>query len=304
MGKVSRGNELGGSLMATIQWFPGHMAKALRQIREQMGLVDIVFELIDARVPYSSQNPEIDLAAGEKPRLLIMTKTDLADQKRLNEWLKFFKEKGQPVIALDSRKQNVSKIVTAKAKEILQDKLADNQEKGMKERAIRAMCVGVPNVGKSTLLNHLVKKNVAVTGNRPGVTTGQQWLRSSAELELLDTPGVLWHKFASEKQGLMLALSGAIKDSLYAKDDVALFALEYLRANQPEQLKERYHLSDADMAENVSNPDLLLTITQKMGFRDDYDRASERLIFDLRKGKLGPVTLEVPADLNEDGINE
>lgn len=290
--------------MATIQWFPGHMAKALRQIREQMGLVDIVFELIDARVPYSSQNPEIDLAAGEKPRLLIMTKTDLADQKRLNEWLKFFKEKGQPVIALDSRKQNVSKIVTAKAKEILQDKLADNQEKGMKERAIRAMCVGVPNVGKSTLLNHLVKKNVAVTGNRPGVTTGQQWLRSSAELELLDTPGVLWHKFASEKQGLMLALSGAIKDSLYAKDDVALFALEYLRANQPEQLKERYHLSDADMAEDVSNPDLLLTITQKMGFRDDYDRASERLIFDLRKGKLGPVTLEVPADLNEDGINE
>ncbi|MEY8441396.1 ribosome biogenesis GTPase YlqF [Lactobacillaceae bacterium 24-114] len=290
--------------MATIQWFPGHMAKALRQIREQMGLVDIVFELIDARVPYSSQNPEIDLAAGEKPRLLIMTKTDLADQKRLNEWLKFFKEKGQPVIALDSRKQNVSKIVTAKAKEILQDKLADNQEKGMKERAIRAMCVGVPNVGKSTLLNHLVKKNVAVTGNRPGVTTGQQWLRSSAELELLDTPGVLWHKFASEKQGLMLALSGAIKDSLYAKDDVALFALEYLRVNQPEQLKERYHLSDADMAENVSNPDLLLTITQKMGFRDDYDRASERLIFDLRKGKLGPVTLEVPADLNEDGINE
>lgn len=290
--------------MATIQWFPGHMAKALRQIREQMGLVDIVFELIDARVPYSSQNPEIDLAAGDKPRLLIMTKTDLADQKRLDEWFKFFKENGQPVIALDSRKQNVSKIVTAKAKEILQDKLADNQEKGMKERAIRAMCVGVPNVGKSTLLNHLVKKNVVVTGNRPGVTTGQQWLRSSSELELLDTPGVLWHKFASEKQGLMLALSGAIKDSLYAKDDVALFALEYLRANQPEKLKERYHLNDADMTEDISNPDLLLTITQKLGFRDDYDRASERLIFDLRKGKLGPVTLEVPADLNEDGINE
>ncbi|WP_431815379.1 ribosome biogenesis GTPase YlqF [Limosilactobacillus portuensis] len=290
--------------MATIQWFPGHMAKALRQIREQMSLVDIVFELVDARVPYSSQNPEIALAAGDKPRLLIMTKTDLADPKRLGEWLTYFKEHNQPVVALDSRQQNVSKIVTAKSKEILHDKLAEEAAKGLKKRPIRAMCVGVPNVGKSTLLNHLVKKNVAVTGNRPGVTTGQQWLRSSAELELLDTPGVLWHKFASQKQGTMLALSGAIKDSLYAKDDVALFALEYLRRQQPEELKKRYRLTDADLDESVSNPDLLLRITEKMGFRDDYDRASERLIFELRKGKLGPITMEIPADLNEDGINE
>lgn len=290
--------------MATIQWFPGHMAKALRQIREQMPLVDIVFELVDARVPYSSQNPEIALAAGDKPRLLIMTKTDLADSKRLGEWLTYFKEHNQPVLALDSRQQNVSKIVTAKSKEILHDKIAEEAAKGLKKRPIRAMCVGVPNVGKSTLLNHLVKKNVAVTGNRPGVTTGQQWLRSSAELELLDTPGVLWHKFASQKQGTMLALSGAIKDSLYAKDDVALFALDYLHRQQPEELKKRYRLTDADLDESVSNPDLLLRITEKMGFRDDYDRASERLIFELRKGKLGPITMEVPADLNEDGINE
>lgn len=290
--------------MATIQWFPGHMARALRQIREQMPLVDIVFELVDARVPYSSQNPEVALAAGNKPRLLIMTKTDLADRDRLQEWLTYFKEKGQPVLALDSRKQNVAKIVTKKSKEILQDKLAEEKAKGLKKRPIRAMCVGVPNVGKSTLLNHLVKKNVAQTGNRPGVTTGQQWLRSSAELEPLDTPGVLWHKFASQKQGVMLALSGAIKDSLYPKDDVALFALKYLRLHQPEKLKKRYRLTDQDLAETVSNPDLLLVITQKMGFRDDYDRASERLIFDLRKGKLGPITMEIPADLNEDGINE
>jgi ribosome biogenesis GTPase A len=290
--------------MATIQWFPGHMAKALRQIREQMSLVDIVFELVDARVPYSSQNPEVALAAGDKPRLLIMTKTDLADRGRLNKWLAFYQEKGQPVLALDSRQSNVAKLVTAKSQEILHDKLAEEQAKGMKKRPIRAMCVGVPNVGKSTLLNHLVKKNVTATGNRPGVTTGQQWLRSSAELELLDTPGVLWHKFATAKQGTMLALSGAIKDSLYAKDDVALFALDYLRQNQPEKLQERYHLAASDLDEAVGNPDLLLTITAKMGFRDDYDRGSERLIFDLRKGKLGPVTLEVPADLNEDGLNE
>jgi ribosome biogenesis GTPase A len=269
-----------------------------------MPLVDIVFELVDARVPYSSQNPEVALAAGDKPRLLIMTKTDLADADRLKEWLDYFAQKGQPVLALDSRRQNVAKLVTAKSKEILHDKLAEEAAKGMKKRPIRAMCVGVPNVGKSTLLNHLVKKNVAATGNRPGVTTGQQWLRSSAELELLDTPGVLWHKFASQKQGQMLALSGAIKDSLYPKDDVALFALKYLRAHQPEMLKKRYRLTDADLDEAVTDPDLLLTITQKLGMRDDYDRASERLIFDLRKGKLGPITMEVPADLNEDGINE
>lgn len=283
--------------MATIQWFPGHMAKALRQIREQMSLVDIVFELVDARIPYSSQNPEVDRAAGNKPRLLILTKTDLADQEVTKQWLDYFKEHQQPVLALDSRQQNVAKVVTRKAQALLKDKLNQEQEKGMKKRAIRAMCVGVPNVGKSTLLNHLVKKNVAATGNRPGVTTGQQWLRSSADLELLDTPGVLWPKFATQKQGTMLALTGAIKDSLYPKDDVALFALHYLRHHRLTELQKRYRLTDQDVEEGVSDPDLLLTITAKMGFRDDYDRASERLIFDLRKGKLGTVSLEAPTDL-------
>ncbi|KRL89161.1 ribosome biogenesis GTPase YlqF [Limosilactobacillus ingluviei] len=288
--------------MAVIQWFPGHMAKALRQIKEQMPLVDIIFELVDARVPYSSQNPEVHRLAGDKPRLLIMTKTDLADPKVVSQWQNFFAKRGQVVLALDSRERQVAKKVTAAAKEVLAEQLAAQAAKGMQKRAIRAMCVGVPNVGKSTLLNHLVKRNVAQTGNRPGVTTGQQWLRSSADLELLDTPGVLWPKFQSQKQGTMLALSGAIKDSLYAKDDVALFALAYLKRERPAELMARYRLSEMDLSQ--PDPDLLLTITQKMGFRDDYDRASERLIFELRKGKLGPISLEIPADLNAEGINE
>ncbi|WP_276859589.1 ribosome biogenesis GTPase YlqF [Limosilactobacillus ingluviei] len=288
--------------MAVIQWFPGHMAKALRQIKEQMPLVDIIFELVDARVPYSSQNPEVHRLAGDKPRLLIMTKTDLADPKVVSQWQNFFAKRGQVVLALDSRERQVAKKVTAAAKEVLAEQLAAQAAKGMQKRAIRAMCVGVPNVGKSTLLNHLVKRNVAQTGNRPGVTTGQQWLRSSADLELLDTPGVLWPKFQSQKQGTMLALSGAIKDSLYAKDDVALFALAYLKQERPAELMARYRLSEMDLSQ--PDPDLLLTITQKMGFRDDYDRASERLIFELRKGKLGPISLEIPADLNAEGINE
>lgn len=288
--------------MAVIQWFPGHMAKALRQIKEQMPLVDIIFELVDARVPYSSQNPEVHRLAGDKPRLLIMTKTDLADPKVVSQWQNFFAKRGQVVLALDSRERQVAKKVTAAAKEVLAEQLAAQAAKGMQKRAIRAMCVGVPNVGKSTLLNHLVKRNVAQTGDRPGVTTGQQWLRSSADLELLDTPGVLWPKFQSQKQGTMLALSGAIKDSLYAKDDVALFALAYLKRERPAELMARYRLSEMDLSQ--PDPDLLLTITQKMGFRDDYDRASERLIFELRKGKLGPISLEIPADLNAEGINE
>ncbi|MBM6728115.1 ribosome biogenesis GTPase YlqF [Limosilactobacillus ingluviei] len=288
--------------MAVIQWFPGHMAKALRQIKEQMPLVDIIFELVDARVPYSSQNPEVHRLAGDKPRLLIMTKTDLADPKVVSQWQNFFAKRGQVVLALDSRERQVAKKVTAAAKEVLAEQLAAQAAKGMQKRAIRAMCVGVPNVGKSTLLNHLVKRNVAQTGNRPGVTTGQQWLRSSADLELLDTPGVLWPKFQSQKQGTMLALSGAIKDSLYAKDDVALFALAYLKRERPAELMARYRLSEMNLSQ--PDPDLLLTITQKMGFRDDYDRASERLIFELRKGKLGPISLEIPADLNAEGINE
>lgn len=290
--------------MAMIQWFPGHMAKALRQIREQMHLVDIVFELVDARVPYSTQNPEIARAMGDKPHLLILTKTDLADPAVTKEWLAYFKAHQQPVLALDSRDHQVSKTVSQAAAKILRPQAAKEQEKGLRRRAMRAMCVGVPNVGKSTLLNHLVKKNVASTGNRPGVTTGQQWLRSGKNLELLDTPGVLWPKFSSERQGNLLALTGAIRDGIYAKDDVALFALDYLRRHRLNELQKRYRLTDDQVAEDVKNPDLLLTMTAKMGFRDDYERGSDRLIWDLRKGKLGTISLETPADIERDEDHE
>ncbi|KIS04049.1 ribosome biogenesis GTPase YlqF [Paucilactobacillus wasatchensis] len=287
--------------MATIQWFPGHMAKALRQIREQMSLVDIVFELIDARIPYSSQNPEVKKAMGQKPHLLIMTKMDLADPQIISQWLRFFEQQHQPVLALDSRDNKVRNKVIKTSQSILSEQLSKSIDKGMKETAIKAMCVGVPNVGKSTLLNHLVSRNMALTGNRPGVTTGQQWLRSSAELELLDTPGILWPKFEDQTTGVKLALTGAIKDSLYPKDDVALFAVHHLRQCNASILQERYHLTNDQLAPENQDADVLLTITSKLGFKDDYDRASERIIFDLRKGKLGRVTLETPAEVLGEG---
>ncbi|BAP85666.1 ribosome biogenesis GTPase A [Paucilactobacillus hokkaidonensis JCM 18461] len=286
--------------MAVIQWFPGHMAKALRQIREQMSLIDIVFELIDARIPWSSQNPEVKKAMGDKPHLLILTKLDLADPQVTTQWLKFFEQQNQPVLALDSRENKVRSKITKKSQAVLQNQLVKDDAKGLRRTAIKAMCVGVPNVGKSTLLNHLVNKNMALTGNRPGVTTGQQWLRSSNELELLDTPGVLWPKFKDQRTGVKLALTGAIKDSLYPKDDVALFAVHHLRHYNPEMLQTRYHITDAQLEEDIQDADVLLAITSKLGFRDDYDRASERIIFDLRKGKLGQVTLEQPTELTED----
>ena len=179
--------------MATIQWFPGHMAKALRQIREQMPLVDIVFELVDARVPYSSQNPEVDLAAGDKPRLLILTKTDLADPEVTKEWLQYFKDHGQPVLALDSRARSVAKTVTNAAKQVLAEKLANEQAKGMKKRAIRAMCVGVPNVGKSTLLNYVVGQKVAIMSNVAQTTRNKIqgiYTTDEAQIVFIDTPGV------------------------------------------------------------------------------------------------------------------
>lgn len=285
--------------MATIQWFPGHMAKALRQIREQMSLVDIVFELVDARLPYSSLNPEIKKAMGDKPHVLIMTKLDLADNNVTNDWINYFTDHGLPVIAVDSRDRKVASIVTKKAQEVLSDKIAKNEDKGLSKRAIRAMCVGVPNVGKSTLLNHLVKRNVANTGNRPGVTTGQQWLRLSSNLELLDTPGVLWPKFQTQEIGVKLALSGTIKDSLFPKDDVALFAINHIRQVNSSVILERYHLSEDQLRPELSDADVLLAITTKIGFKDDYDRASERIIFDLRKGKLGRISLESPQELEE-----
>ncbi|PWG00818.1 ribosome biogenesis GTPase YlqF [Levilactobacillus bambusae] len=276
--------------MATIQWFPGHMAKAIRQVEENLKLVDIVFELVDARIPASSRNPEIERLIKDKPHLIIMTKMDLADPRETSAWLSYFKSIGQPAIAVDSRANITAKQITKITEGILAEKMANEQQKGLKERPMRAMTVGIPNVGKSTLLNHIVKKKVAPVGDRPGVTKGQQWLRSTKKLELLDTPGILWPKFDDQIIGQKLALTGAIKDSIYAKDDVALYAVHYFRQAHPAEFMARYKLSSADM--DQSDVDLLLTLTKNIGMKDDYLRSSERVILDARRSKIAPFTLD------------
>ena len=277
--------------MAIIQWFPGHMAKALRQVKENLKSVDIVLELVDARLPESSRNPQLAEVLQDKPSIIVLTKMDLADPAETKRWINYYESMGQPAIAVNSNSGNL-KIIEKKIKEILADKLQSRKEKGIQNQKLRAMCIGIPNVGKSTLLNHLVKKNVAQTGNRPGVTKAQQWLKAGKDLLLLDTPGILWPKFEDPLVGKKLALTGAIKDTLYAKDDVALYAVEHFIHTNPDALAQRYRLTQSELEDTTV--ETLLAITRNMGFKEDYDRASERLIFEIRKGKLGRYTLDKP----------
>ncbi|MCZ2490935.1 ribosome biogenesis GTPase YlqF [Dellaglioa carnosa] len=277
--------------MTVIQWFPGHMAKALRLVKEKLNLVDIVLELVDARLPESSRNPQLEQLLETKPHIMVLTKKDMADPNVTARWLRYYESKGIPAVAVDSQHGQLSAI-EKKINVVLKDKLALRESKGIIQQRVKVMCIGIPNVGKSTLLNHLVNKNVAITGNRPGVTKAQQWLKAGKLMSLLDTPGILWPKFEDQEIGKRLALTGAIKDSLYAKDDIALYGLEHFKQTNPKALQEKYKLTDEQM--QLSNVDLLLELTKKMGFKEDYDRASERIIFDIRQSKLGRYTLEIP----------
>lgn len=276
-----------------IQWFPGHMAKARREVMEKLKLVDVVIELVDARLPLSSRNPMLDQIIQQKPRLILLNKEDLADPKQTRDFKAYFESQGYACLSLNANTgQGVKQIVTA-CQKVLKDKIERRAAKGMKPKAIRAMIIGIPNVGKSTVLNRLVKKNIAKTGNKPGVTKAQQWLKVGKEFELLDTPGILWPKFEDHEIGLKLALTGAIKDDILHLDDIALYGLEYFNRYHPEVLKERYHLTAE--AETLPYPEMLMWLSEKLGYKDDYDRMSQRFINDVRSGKLGRYTLdEVP----------
>ncbi|RSK00512.1 Ribosome biogenesis GTPase A [Streptococcus gordonii] len=280
--------------MATIQWFPGHMSKARRQVQESIKFVDFVTVLVDARLPLSSQNPMLTKIVGEKPKLLVLNKADLADPVRLKEWQTYFEGQGIPTLALNSKEQSAVKKVTDAAKKLMADKLARQKERGIRIETLRTMIIGIPNAGKSTLMNRLAGKKIAVVGNKPGVTKGQQWLKSNKDLEILDTPGILWPKFEDETVALKLALTGAIKDNLLPMDEVTIFGLNFFREHYPDELTARF--KQLDLSQEA--PDMIMDMTQKLGFRDDYDRFYSLFVKDVRDGKLGRYCLDIVGELD------
>ncbi|HEO4628626.1 TPA: ribosome biogenesis GTPase YlqF [Streptococcus agalactiae] len=283
--------------MATIQWFPGHMSKARRQVQENIKHVDFVTILVDARLPLSSQNPMLTKIVGDKPKLMILNKADLADPIRTKEWRDFYESQGLKTLAINSKEQSTVKKVTDIAKILMSDKIAKLRERGIQKETLRTMIIGIPNAGKSTLMNRLAGKKIAVVGNKPGVTKGQQWLKSNKELEILDTPGILWPKFEDELVGLKLALTGAIKDQLLPMDEVTIFGLNYFKTYYPDRLKERFKSINLE----GEAPEIIMTLTQKLGYRDDYDRFYNLFVKEVRDGKLGRYTLDIVGE--HDGNN-
>ena len=276
----------------TIQWFPGHMAKARREVSEKMKYVDIVFELVDARLPLSSRNPMLDQIIQQKPRLVLLNKADLADPQQTKLWQQYFRKQGHQALAITAQESKGIKALIPAAKEALKEKRERDAARGIKPRAIRAMVLGIPNVGKSTLMNRLVGKKIAQTGNKPGVTKGQQWLRLGSELELLDTPGILWPKFEDQQVGIRLACVGSIKDDILNMEELALWLIDYLRENYKDILAERYQITEEGSAVEVLEQIARARGCLKKQEELDYAKASLILFDDFRSGKMGCITLE------------
>ena len=276
------------------QWYPGHMTKAKRMMQENMKLIDIMIELVDARIPLSSRNPDIDQLAANKSRLILLNKTDMADERVTAQWEEYFKEKGFYVARTNARSGKGVKGTQAIVMDACKEKLERDRKRGIKNRPIRAMIAGIPNVGKSTFINSLVGKACTKTGNKPGVTKGKQWIRLNKSVELLDTPGILWPKFEDQTVGLRLALIGSIKDEILNVDELAVELVKFLKAEYPGLLAQRYEVSEEnDIIELISAVAVNRKCLSKGG-EPDYSKAAALIIDDFRSGKLGNITLERP----------
>ncbi|MEE1029034.1 MAG: ribosome biogenesis GTPase YlqF [Agathobacter sp.] len=278
------------------QWYPGHMTKAKRQMQEDIKLIDLVIELVDARVPLSSRNPDIDDLGKNKYRLILMNKSDLADKKETDKWSEYFKKKGFFVVSLDARTKNSMKSITDVVMEACKEKIERDRKRGIKNRPVRAMVVGIPNVGKSTFINSYAGKACAKTGNKPGVTKGKQWIRLNKNVELLDTPGILWPKFEDQTVGLKLALIGSIKDEILNVDELAIELIRILIDRYPGILNSRYEVDEsADVTDIIYGVAANRNCVQKGG-EPDYSKAAALILDDFRSGKLGNITLESPVE--------
>lgn len=280
-----------------IQWFPGHMAKTRRLISDNLKLVDVVVELVDARIPLSSRNPEIDKIVNNKPRVLIMNKSDIADSDANKKWLLYFKKKGIEAVSVDSLSGKGVKSVTAAIDSVLKDKYEKERQKGIIKHSVKMMIVGIPNVGKSSLINRLAGRSAAKTGDRPGVTTAKQWIRLSGKFELLDTPGILWPKFEDVLTARKIAYTGGIKDDILDIEELSCYLLEYLRDNYENRLKERYKISED--INGLTGFELLELVGRKRGAlisggEIDTFKAAGFVLDDFRGAKIGNITLELP----------
>ncbi len=283
--------------MDNIQWYPGHMAKMKRELNEKLNLVDIIIELLDARIPYSSKNPEIDLLSKNKKRIIILNKSDLADNESNKLWEKYYLSKpGFAVIKADSVKGIGISQTYDISRQLMKEKIEAKKKKGVLNVTLRAMVVGIPNVGKSTFINRILGRNHAKAENRPGVTRNKQWIKIKKDFELMDTPGILWPKFEDIGVGINLALTGAIKDQLLDFESLSLKLIEALKTIKPDCLKTRYKI---DFEEETSPLDILNSIAEVRGLllkegQKNLLRASSILIDEFRSGKLGNISLERP----------
>lgn len=279
----------------SIQWFPGHMAKAKREVAEKLKLVDFVIELVDARAPLSSENPMLHEVLQNKSKIVVLMKSDLADPALTDKWLNYYKEKGIPATAVNANDKSDIKKIISLAKKVGQDKMKKLQAKGIAPRAHRAMIIGIPNVGKSTLINRLANKKAAKTGDRPGITKQQLWIKIGKDFELLDTPGILWPKFEDQSVGYRLAAIGTIKDQVLSLQDIVVFVVRFMQEQYPAYLNNRYGVT-ADTDDMV---EVFEAIGKKRGAlvsggEVDYDKVADLFLQDLRGGKMGRITLETP----------
>ena len=289
-----------------INWYPGHMAKTKRQIMEDVRLVDIVIELLDARIPVSSQNPDIAEITKNKKKIIVLNKCDLADERQNKKWVEYFKTKNIPAVLTDSNSGKGIEECVRKIEKIMEEELKDQAIKGRVGRKIKAMVLGIPNVGKSSFINRISKKTSAGVGNKPGVTKQKQWIRINEKIELLDTPGVLWPKFESEEVALHLAFTGTIKEDILQRTEIAYHLVKFLIESYPKQLCERYKLTEEYINEQMQNEErpeneniyeIFLAIGKKRGCiisggNIDEEKTARILLDEFKNGKIGRITLE------------
>lgn len=281
------------------QWYPGHMTKAKRMMQENMTLIDLIIELVDAREPISSRNPDIDELGKNKSRIILLNKSDLADARANKEWVAYFQAKGFYVLEINSKTGSGVKSIQSVVQEACKEKIERDRKRGILNRPVRAMVVGIPNVGKSTFINAFAGKACAKTGNKPGVTKGKQWIKLNKNLELLDTPGILWPKFEDQLIGMKLAFIGSINDEILLTDELALDLIQYIMPKYGTLLKERYSLEQMDTPLEVLSGVAQNRRCFKKGEELDLEKAAGMLVDDFRSGKLGRISLEWPEEFSK-----